>query len=155
VPQFQRETLANCMAEIQPVLRHEHWEEVGHFKDQPIDMEWDRYAQIESLGKLRCFTIRSPLNEEFKESVLMGYAFYLVDFHLHYKTIKVANQDILYVRKKYRGIGKGFLSWCDEQLKNEGVTTVTQHIKPYFDWGHMAESLGYELAEKIYTRRLD
>lgn len=151
---FSLEKLEDCMEEIKPILRHEHWEEVGHYKDIPIDMQWDKYKTIQEMGKLRCFTIRSPLNEEFKETVLMGYAFYIVDKHLHYKETTVANQDILYVRKPYRGIGKSFIAWCDEQLKNEGVVTVTQHIKPWFDWGHMAEKLGYEKAETIWSRRL-
>jgi hypothetical protein len=155
VQQFQRETLAECQAEIAPILRNEHWEEVGHYKDIPIDMEWEKYAALERLGKLRCFTVRAPLNQDFKETVLQGYAFYFVDKHLHYKHTLVANQDILYIRKQFRGNGRAFLGWCDEQLKNEGVVTVTHHLKPWFDWGQMAESLGYELAEKIYTRRLD
>jgi GNAT superfamily N-acetyltransferase len=155
VQHFQRETLNQCMAEIQPVLRHEHWEEVGHYKDIPIDMSWERYQTLESLGKLRCFTIRAPLNQEFSETVLQGYAFFLVDKHLHYKHTTVAAQDILYVRKPYRGVGKQFLSWCDEQLRLEGVTTVTHHAKPWFNYGDLFEKLGYEKAETIWARRLD
>lgn len=153
--EFKREKLMECQAEIQPILRHEHWEEVGHFKDIPIDMDWERYYKIEALGLLRCFVIRTPINEEFKESMIIGYAFYIVGKHMHYKNTLVAAQDILYVRKPHRGIGKEFLKWCDEQLKAEGVVTVTQHIKPWFDWGHMAEKLGYEKAETIWARRLD
>jgi hypothetical protein len=154
VSEFKREKLSECQAEIQPILLHEHWEEVGHYKDIPIDMQWEKYALIEQMGKLRCYTIRAPLNEEFKETILQGYAFFIVDHHLHYKHTVVASQDILYVRKPYRGIGKMFLSWCDDQLKAESVNTVTQHIKPWFDWSPMAEKLGYEKAETIYTRRL-
>jgi hypothetical protein len=152
---FRAEKLLECQKDIEPVLRHEHWEEVGHYKDIPINMEWDRYSQIESAGKLRCFTIRDFLNEDRKETVLMGYAFFLVDKHLHYRNTLVAAQDILYIRKPYRGIGKDFLKWCHEELKKEKVVTVTQHIKPWFDWGPMAEKLGYEKAETIYTMRLD
>lgn len=152
---FARENLSECQAEIQPVLRNEHWEEVGHYRDIPIDMNWEAYARIEKAGALRCFTVRSPLNEEFNETHLLGYAFFIVDRHLHYKNTLVANQDILFVRKPYRGVGRKFLKWCDLELEREGVTTVTHHIKPWFDWSHMAEELGYEKAETIYTRRLD
>lgn len=153
--QYQRETLKQCQAEIDTVLKAEHWPEVGHYKDIPIDMQWDKYQALEQMGKLRCYTVRAFVNQEFKETILQGYAFYLVDKHLHYKNTTVAGQDILYIRAPYRGSGRMFIDWCDEQLKAEGVTTVTQHLKPWFDWGPMAESLGYELAEKIYTRRLD
>lgn len=152
--QFNREMLADCMEEIKPILRHEHWEEVGHYRDIPIDMEWDKYKQLEAAGVLRCYVIRSPVNEEFKESLIVGYAFFFVNKHLHYKHTTVASQDILYVRKPYRGIGKSFLEWCDNHLKDEGVITVTHHIKPWFDWSSMAEKLGYEKAETIYSRRI-
>lgn len=154
MPHFQLEKLEECRAEIEPILRNEHWEEVGHYDDIPIDMQWDTYRQLQAEGKLRCYTIRGFLNEEFGETVLMGYAFYLVGKHLHYRHTLVASQDILYVRPPYRGIGKSFIKWCDDQLKNDGVVTVTQHVKPWFDWGHMAEKLGYEKAETIYSRRL-
>lgn len=153
--QFTREKLIECQLDIQPVLLNEHWAEVGHYKDIPIDMQWNKYSLLEKAGVLRCFTIRSPLNEEFEESVLMGYAFFFVDKHIHYKNTLVANQDILYVRKLYRGIGKTFLRWCDEQLKEEGVVTVTHHAKPWFNYGDLFEDMGYEKAETIWARRLD
>lgn len=153
--QFQRETLKECQSEIQPVLRNEHWEEVGHYKDIPIDMEWSRYKQIEDAGKLRCYTYREVVNQEFNSTILLGYAFYLVDKHLHYKNTLVATQDILYIRKPHRGRGEEFLAWTHAQLKSEKVVTVTQHIKPWFDWSPMAQRLGYEKAETIWSRRLD
>lgn len=151
---FNLESLENCQAEIQPILRNEHWVEVGHYKDIPIDMQWDKYQVLQDLGKLRCFTIRGPLNEEMTETVLMGYAFFIVDNHLHYKHTVVASQDILYVRKPYRGIGRKFLTWCDEQLLAEGVVTVTHHAKPWFNYGNLFEDMGYEKAETIWSRRI-
>lgn len=155
MPQFNLESLSQCQNEIQPILRNEHWEEVGHYKDIPIAMQWDKYAALQEMGKLRCYTVREFLNEEFGEMILQGYAFFIVDKHLHYKHTLVASQDILYVRKPYRGIGKQFLSWCDEQLKAEKVTTVTHHAKPWFNYGNLFEDLGYEKAETIWARRLD
>lgn len=154
MPQFRLEHLSECKNDIQPVLRNEHWEEVGHYKDIPIDMQWDKYAFLQANGKLRCFTIRDFLNEEMKDTVLMGYAFFIVDKHLHYKETLVGSQDILYVRKPYRGIGKEFLKWCDEELKKEGVITVTHHAKPWFEYGNLFKDMGYEKAETIWSRRL-
>ncbi len=137
---FQLEHLNECKNEIAPILRNEHWEEVGHYRDIPIDMKWDTYDLLQKGNKLRCFTVRQVLNQEFNEHILAGYAFFIVDNHLH--------------RKPYRGIGKEFLSWCDEQLKNEGVVTVTHHTKPWFNYGNLFEALGYEKSETIWSRRL-
>ena len=151
---FLREKLVDCMEEIKPVLKDEHWPEVGHYKDIPIDMQWEKYALLERMGILRCYTIRDYLNQEFEEAVLMGYAFFIVDKHLHYQHTLVASQDILYVRKPYRGVGRSFLKGGDEQLANEGVVTVTHHAKPWFNYGELFEKLGYEKAETIWARRL-
>lgn len=152
---FSLERLGDCEAEIDTILKNEHWPEVGHYKDIPIDMEWQRYAQLQEMGKLRCYTIRAFANEEFKETELQGYAFFIVDKHLHYRNTVVASQDILYVRRPHRGIGHAFMGWCDAQLKAEGVTTVTHHAKTYFNYGELFQKLGYEKAEEIWTRRLD
>jgi GNAT superfamily N-acetyltransferase len=154
VHSYELVPVESCYMEIAPILLAEHWAEVGHYKDIPIDMEWPKYFALQESGKLRCYLIRGHLNEEHSEQVLMGYAFYIVDEHLHYRTTKVAMQDILYVRKPYRGIGRAFLTWCDEQLRAEGVVTVTHHVKPWYDFSSMLERLGYEKAETIYSRRL-
>ena len=155
MPQYCLENVKDCMNEVIPILEGEHWPEVGHYKDIPIDMQWESYFQLQEMGKLRCFIIRDFLNEEHSESIVMGYAFYIVGNHLHYKNTKVASQDILYIRRQFRGIGRDFINYCDGELKKEGVVTVTQHIKPWFDWGSMAEEIGYEKAETIFSRRLD
>jgi hypothetical protein len=144
-----------CFEEIDKILREEHWPEVGQHKDLPIDMDWPKYFALQELGKLKCYTIRAPLNESFNTMPLIGYAFYIVDFHLHYKTVKMAQQDILYVRKAHRGIGREFIDWIDKGLKEEGVILSIHHVKPYFDWSHMLEEKGYVFSEKIFSRRLD
>lgn len=153
--EFNRESLSDCRKEVDEILRKEHWPELGHYEDIPIDMDWSRYEFMETANKLRCFIVRTHINEEFKDNMVIGYAFYFVSHHLHYKNTLVASQDILYIKKQHRGFGKSFIDWCDVQVKKEGVTTVTQHIKPWMNWGHMAKSLGYEEAEIIWSRRLD
>lgn len=152
--QYELVPVQECWEVVDKCLREEHWPEVGHYKDIPIDMDWKRYFALQEMGKLRCYVVRSVLNEEMKTFELVGYAFYLVDHHLHYRKTLVAGQDILYIKKQFRGFGRHFLSWCDAELKKEGVVTVTHHIKPYFDWSPMAVELGYEHAEQIYSRRL-
>ncbi len=152
---FSLEKLSDCKNEIEEILVKEHWPEVGHYSDIPIDPEWSKYRLLEENNMLRCFVIRTPLNEEFKESMLIGYAIFMVDKHLHYRNTIVASQDMLFVKKSYRGIGHKFLEWCDEVLKEEGVTTVTHHAKPWFNYGKLFEKMGYEKAETIWARRLD
>lgn len=147
---FEMETIVNLIEELNPIVKNEHWEEVGHFDDIPIDVDWDRYKIIESAGNLRCYTIRPVGNDR----VLQGYAIFFIGHHLHCKTTLVADQDAIFVRKPFRGIGKLFIEWCDSQLKLEGVNTVSHHIKPWFDWSPVIEKLGYKKAETVWIRRL-
>lgn len=143
--EFKEVPLSDWYERIDHCLRTEHWPEVGHYRDIPIEMNWEHY--------LRLTHLRTYVAVEGSE--LLGYAIFFVSPHLHYRHTIVAQQDILYVRPKHRGFGREFILWCDDQLRILGAVTVFHHLKPWFDWGPMAESLGYEFAEKIYSRRLD
>ncbi len=144
---FAQEKLAECKDDVWPVLRDEHWEETGDFDDLPYDMDWEIYAALEKVGILKCYTIRGNSGH------LEGYVFFLVAKHLHHRHTLCASADILYVRKPFRGIGREFLTWCDEQLKNEGATMVMHHLKPFFNYGTLYEKMGYEKAETLMIRR--
>lgn len=152
--QYELVNVKDYWEQVDVILRKEHWPELGHYKDIPIHMEWGRYFAMQENGNLRCYIVKSPTNEEFKTYELIGYAFYIVDTHLHYRTTKVAMQDVLYIRKPHRGFGRDFINWCDQRLKEDGVVTVCHHVKPWYDFGGMLEKLGYERAETIWSRRL-
>lgn len=148
---FARERLSDLWGEM-GVLLKQHWAEVAHYKDIPLSPKKEFYEAAERGGALRLFTAR-------QEGVLVGYAAFFVLHHPHYKECLVANQDVLFLTPEVRGkkLGACFIRWCDEQLKTEGVQVVTQHVKakPELDFGPLLEGLGYELMDKIYTRRLD
>ena len=145
---FKQEKAQECFDEALPLLK-EHWEEIAHFKDIPLEPDYEFYAAAENAGILRTYTARN------EEGILVGYAVYVVRNNIHYKSSIQALQDILFISKSYRGMGGRFILWCDEQLKADGVQAVYHHVKTAHNFGRLLERLGYNLVDLIYCRRLD
>ena len=146
---FQREKIGECQDEIRPLLVA-HWEEIAHFKDIPLDPDWEMYRQIEATGALRIYTVR-------EDARLVGYAVFFVRAHPHYKASVQATQDILYLDPPLRKqlVGARFIAWCDAELAADGVAVVYHHVKLAFDFGPLLKRLGYEAIETVWGRRLD
>lgn len=145
---FQQERAQDCFKEAMPLLM-EHWNEIAHYKDIPLEPDFELYEKIENLGIIRCYTARND------EKKLIGYAVFFVRSNPHYKSSIQASQDILFISKNNRGMGGRFIKWCDEQLKAEGIAVVYHHIKAAHNFGPLLERFGYELVDLIYSRRLN
>jgi hypothetical protein len=141
-------------AEIGPLLER-HYKEIAHYQDIELNPNYARYLELERGGALRIFTARMGG----KDSSLIGYAVFFVTRNMHYQDSLQALQDIIYIEKSTRGvgIGKSFINWCDTQLGMEGVQVVHHHVKKQHEkpFGPLLESLGYNLVDLIYCRRLD
>lgn len=146
---YAQETFEDIIDEIQPLFL-EHYDEIAKYKDIPLNPDMGAYKAMDRLGILKIFTCRS----EVMDNKLVGYGIYLVKNHLHYQSCLVAQQDILFISKQYRGQGMKFIRWCDEQLKAIGCDLTVQHVKATHNFGPMLERIGYELMDLIYTRRL-
>ena len=146
---FQLEYAPDLFDEAKPLLEA-HWREIAHFKHIPLEPDWDQYRKLAEMNLLRVFTARDKVTNE-----MIGYAVYFVRSNIHYKSSIQAVQDIIYINPYRRGFGREFISWCDEQLKSEGVQAVYHHVKKQHNFGPMLEQQGYELIDLIYGRRLD
>ena len=89
---FALETLTpEFQAELGPVISA-HKEEIAHYKDIPLDPDWDAYYALQEAGALRPFTMRDP-----EAGALQGYAVFFVRRNAHYRASLQAMQDILYL----------------------------------------------------------
>jgi len=145
--QYQRETVRDTYEEAKPLLV-EHYLEIAHYQDIPLEPDYASYASLEDAGITRVYTARN-------EGELIGYAVFFVRKNIHYSSSLQAIQDIIYIHPKYRGQGGRFIVWCDAQLKAEGVQVVYHHVKASHNWGPLLERIGYQLIDHIYGRRLD
>jgi GNAT superfamily N-acetyltransferase len=146
---FARESMAAVLEEIKPLL-WEHWAEIAHYADIPLDPNWPWYEGAEAAGQLRIYTVRD------QRFALVGYCIYVVAPGLHYKSHTYANQDILFLLPEYRRgrIGRDLVRFTEGQLKGEGVGIVLQHVKVKYDFGPMLKRDGYEPIDTVYGKRL-
>lgn len=140
---FHVEHAADVMAEIKPLL-DKHWCEIAHFKDVPLDPDYDAYLLAERRGVLRIFTARTDR--------LIGYAVFFIG-NLHYKTSRIATQDILFLLPEFRGFtGYRLIRFCDEELTKEGIDVIYHHVKLKHDFSPLLIHQGYVAVDTIYAR---
>ena len=145
---YARETVAGVLDEIKPLLAR-HWEEIATYQDIPLDPDYDAYLAAEARGCVRVFTARS-------DKRLVGYGVFFVG-NLHYRSSRIATQDILFVLPEFRQgrVGYGLVRFISRQLSAEGLQVVYQHVKlAHPALGRLLELDGYEPVETIYARRL-
>lgn len=146
---FARETLHAIHDEKFLNLLYSHYREIAHFQDIELKPDWQRYYKLEELGSIRIYTARNDADE------LIGYAIYFVGKNAHYRDSLQANQDILFLRKDYRGAGGRLIKFADAELAREGVQAVYQHVKAAHNFGPLLERMNYKLVDYIYVKRLD
>lgn len=146
----QRETFAETIEEMWPLLE-KHYREISHYPDIELDPDIKRYLEHEANGTLRVFTVR-------KDCALIGYALFFIAYNMHYSKSLQAIQDVIYLDPASRGGKTGFrlLEYCEDQLTYEGVQVIYHHVKDKHPaLGRILESMGYEITDHLYARRLD
>lgn len=131
-------------------LLDEHYAEIAHYKDIALDPDVEKYVRLDEMGILRVFTIRVIGSQD-----LIGYCVFSISTSLHYRRTLVAAQDVLFITKEHRGLGREFISWCDTELKKSGVIAVYHNVKAAHDWSHVLTDMGYALVDKVYSKRLN
>ena len=144
---YARETVAGVLDEIQPLLAR-HWQEIATYDDIPLDPDYPAYLAADARGVVRVFTARV-------EGVLIGYGVFFIG-NLHYKSSRIAVQDILFVLPEHRGgrAGFGLVRHIDASLKAEGIQVAYQHVKmAHPALGRVLFHCGWQPVETIYARR--
>lgn len=151
VPEFQRESGADVINEIKPLLEA-HYHEIAHYDDIPLNVDYAFFMKADHAGSLRIYTVRSSGD-------LIGYCIFFVSPNPKYLTSLQAHQSVLYLSPSFRKgrVGMRFIAWCDTQLKAAGVQVVYHHMKadPDKNFGPLLEHLGYRKIDELWGRRLD
>lgn len=148
---YQLEALTTELLQELIPLFEAHYEEIAHpeLKDlMKLDPDWEFYASAQDRGMLRIYTIRADKNK------LIGYWVLFVNFHPHYKVVKMAASDVLFIHPSHRGVGKDFIPWVAKQLEMESVKILNCHVAKAHNFGPFLERLGYQQLEINYTLRL-
>ncbi len=149
---YNTEILSIELIEEAALLMKMHKDELCLHDDYELDPDWELYFKASAVGKLVICTARVSDSD-----TLIGYAAYAIHQHLHYRQVKQAIQDVLFLHPSRRGQMAGYrlIQFADKHLADLGVQSVAHHVKVKFDFGPMLERQGYEQSEKIYEKRLD
>lgn len=146
---YQVEDPAEFIEELKKVLP-EHYDELCVTKDFPLMPDYEAYGRLHIAGMLRCITVR-------ESEQLIGYAIFIVQPHLHYRSCKTAFEDIYFLKKEERKgrVGIRLFQFVEGVLKDEGVDRIIMHTKIHMDNSRLFEYLGYKLTDKLYTKILE
>jgi len=125
-----------------------HWKEVAVNQDKvPLDLDLERYHQLESQKILHVVTVRD-------DGKLIGYHVSIISPHLHYKSTLHAMVDLYYLNPDYRrqGVGKGMFEFVEKKLVEIGVRKVYTGTKTHLSFRTLLESLGYKETEIMFTK---
>jgi hypothetical protein len=141
---FKRETYAQCVEDIKPLLE-DHWSEVEWGQeDIPLVPVYEAYEESEKHGLVEFYTMR---DEDFE---LKGYAVYWIHMHPHHGTTPFANNDMLYVVPEHRHTDTvDFLKWIEAQLKTDVVTYNMKYKIPHIT---LMSDLGMIPTETVYSK---
>jgi len=130
-------------------LLSEHYDELCVTKDFPLAPDYEAYDRLEKAGILCCVTVRS-------DDILVGYAIFIVQPHLHYRTCLTAFEDIYFLKKEYRlgRVGIRLFQYAEGVLKQFGVNRIIMHTKIHSDNSSLFEYLGYQQTDKVFTKLL-
>lgn len=147
---LQQEELSPELLVEASELMHMHKEELCLHEDFVLDPNYEAYFALAYSGALVVYTAR-------EDGELVGYAAYAVHQNMHYRQVKHAIQDVLFLHPSKRGLmgGVKLINYADEKLADLGVTLVTHHVKMRHDFSPLLERAGYVQSEKLYEKRLD
>ena len=124
-----------------------HYDELCVTKEFPFDPDWDAYDRMAQAGMLRTITVRN-------DAELIGYIAFFIQPHLHYKSCKMAFEDVYYLKPEYRKgrIGIKMFQYAEMALKRIGVNRINIHTKVHLDNTRLLKYLGYNFTDKIFTK---
>lgn len=145
---YADEDPSSFIEELKGILP-EHYDELCVTKDFPLMPDYEAYGRLCIAGMLKCITCRI-------DGALVGYAIFIVQPHLHYKSCKTAFEDIYFLKKEFRKgrTGIRLFKHAESILKRDGVARIIMHTKIHMDNSRLFEYLGYKLTDKLFTKIL-
>lgn len=107
-------------------LMEEHYDEVVTLKGlMKLNPRWDAYESLDDGGKLLSIIATA-------DGKPAGYSLNIIDQHLHYADLMVAQNDVLFVAQRYRNssLGLKIMSRTKELARKSGAELMLWHAKP-------------------------
>lgn len=125
-----------------------HWEELSVTKERyPLDPDYETYERLARDGILHVITAREG-------GLLAGYVMAMVIPNLHYRTCRMAVEDVYYLRPSHRKgyTGIRLFQAFERRMRELGVNRIVITTKVHLDNSRLFEYLGYNFFEKGFTK---
>lgn len=136
-------------AEMLPLLVR-HWREIAlNHADVPLDIDEQRYAELDDAGALHIVTARV-------DGGLIGYHVAIVSAHLHYASTLHGITDVYYVAPAFRQgfTGIRLFHRVESEMRSIEVKKLFTGTKVHLDMSKLFERLGYNRVEYLYSKIL-
>ena len=143
---YARIPIGTATYELQALAEREY-EEVGQKDLERLNVDWARYCELDSAGKLATFIAK-------RDGVIVGYAAFIVQTHIHYQDALVAANSAVYVLPEVRAgrVVLKLLRFAEMGLKAQGVQKIYYHVKREKDFGRLLDLMGYQDVERMYAK---
>lgn len=149
---FSRVPIAGIVDQLQALAAREY-EEVGQKDLDSLNVDWARYRELDAAGKLATFIAKRGPGQS---GVIVGYAVFIVQTHIHYKDALVAANSAVYMAPEARAgrLVLKLLRYAEIGLEAQGVRKIYYHVKRERDFGRLLDHLGYQDVERMYAKVL-
>lgn len=127
-----------------------HYDEIALNKDvMRLDPDWQRYERMEACGILLCLAA-------WADCKMVGYSVTAVLPHPHYKQLRVAQNDVLFVAASCRSgpTGRDLIAATEAAAKGVNAGIIMWHAKPGTALEHVLPRIGYGVQDTLFSKVL-
>lgn len=131
-------------------LFEEHYEEIARNKQvMKLKPNWQLYEQMNATGWLFIYIAM-------QDDVCIGYSMNIMMHHLHYADLRIAQNDVLFVKKELRGgrLGLRLLKATEDYARSEGCKLMLWHAKENTALDKLLPKLKYGVQEIMYSKEI-
>ena len=131
-------------------LFEEHYEEIARNKQiMKLKPNYHLYEALNSTGWLFIYVAM-------RDDVCIGYSMNIMMHHLHYADLRIAQNDILFVKKEFRGgrLGLRLLKVTEDHARSEGCKLMLWHAKENTALAELLPKLKYGVQEIMYSKEI-
>ena len=142
-------TVDEMLAEAS-ILFEEHYEEIARNKQvMKLKPNWPLYDTMNATGWLFIYLAMQG-------DVCIGYSMNLMMHHLHYADLRVCQNDVLFIKKEFRGgrIGLRLMKVTEDYAKSLGCKVMLWHAKEDTTLAALLPRLKYGVQDIIFSKEL-
>ena len=131
-------------------LFEEHYEEIARNKQiMKLKPNYQLYEALNSTGWLFVYVAM-------RDDVCIGYSMNIMMHHLHYADLRIAQNDVLFVKKEFRGgrLGLRLLKVTEDHARSEGCKLMLWHAKENTALAELLPKLKYGVQEIMYSKEI-